>query len=44
MRDLESLNGSFYSNQEVGIDGKPLDILKYQGIIDSLNTSYHVHK
>ena len=29
-------NGSFYSYQEVGIDGNPMNILKYQGFIDSL--------
>ena len=36
MNDLVNQNGSFYSYQEVGIDGNPLNILKYQGFIDSL--------
>ena len=36
MNDLVNQNGSFYSYQEVGIDGNPLSILKYQGFIDSL--------
>ena len=36
MNDLVNQNGSFYSYQEVGIDGSPLNILKYQGFIDSL--------
>ena len=33
---LVNQNGSFYSYQEVGIDGNPLNILNYQGFIDSL--------
>ena len=36
VNDLVNQNGSFYSFQEVGIDGSPLSILKYQGFIDSL--------
>ena len=36
VNDLVNQNGSFYSYQEVGIDGNPLSILKYQGFIDSL--------
>ena len=36
MNDLVNQNGSFCSYQEVGIDGNPLSILKYQGFIDSL--------
>ena len=36
VNDLVNQNGSFYSYQEVGIDGSPLNILKYQGFIDSL--------
>ena len=36
MNNLVNQNGSFYSYQEVGIDGSPLNILKYQGFIDSL--------
>ena len=36
MNDLVNQNGSFNSYQEVGIDGIPLNILKYQGFIDSL--------
>ena len=36
VNDLVNQNGSFYSYQEVGIDGNPLNILKYQGFIDSL--------
>ena len=40
MNDLVNQNGSFYSYQEVGIDGNPLSILKYQGFIDSLSITY----
>ena len=36
VNDLVNQNGSFYSYQEVRIDGNPLNILKYQGFIDSL--------
>ena len=36
VNDLVNQNGSFYSYQEVGIGGSPLNILKYQGFIDSL--------
>ena len=36
VNDLVNQNGSFYSYQEVGNDGNPLSILKYQGFIDSL--------
>ena len=36
MNDLVNQNGSFYSYQEVGIDGSPLNILRFQGFIDSL--------
>ena len=36
VNDLVNQNGRFYSYQEVGIDGNPLSILKYQGFIDSL--------
>ena len=36
VNDLVNQYGSFYSSQEVGIDGNPLNILKYQGFIDSL--------
>ena len=36
VNDLVNQNGSFYIYQEVGIDGNPLSILKFQGFIDSL--------
>ena len=36
VNDLVNQNVSFYSYQEVGFDGSPLNILKYQGFIDSL--------
>ena len=36
VNDLVNQNGGFYSYQEVRIDGNPLNILKYQGFIDSL--------
>ena len=36
MKDLVNQNGSFYSYQEVGIGGNAMNILKYQGFIDSL--------
>ena len=36
VKGLVNQNGSFYSYQEVGIGGNALNILKYQGFIDSL--------
>ena len=39
VNDLVNQNGSFYSYQEVRIDGNPLNILKYQGFVDSLKVS-----
>ena len=43
MNDLVNQNGSFYSYQEVGIDGNPLNILKYQEFIDSLKHFFLSH-